>query len=512
MKSELKNTSRYCRYFLLAAEKLAVLFFLYLLYTAFINPYIPWDSWGYHLPSASFLWNIGGGKEGFIPTPFVQNIYAGYPLFGEWLQGALWVLFDDVRATSLINPLALILFCVSARVWLGVRISCLLLAALAFPLIAIHVTSTYKDLYVGALIATSVVAAARIYQTIKEDSLRLFSKRNFTAWVLFCCLAAAASNSKVQAWVILIPYIGFFGLILIRITTQNKHRLLIASIMSVQMLACSYTQIINFAKYSHPFYPYIMHSRLHLQMSANAGEPSSGATSHTGLPVYAGNSFFSGPVYFLTSLSEIDHILRNVALKFSLDMYSGNPYDQIRTGGLWGLYVIFHVGLLFALSCLSPLNRTLNPAHRFVFFSFGVVTLAVLLMPRSNDLRYVLVWPLLLALCTGIYSSLLPDSKQLLLHAVLLLFLVVGQTLISDRTLFPKGSVPGSPEEWRAEGSQAIISRLHDGTTTCLETDEMGMLLWFRYSAAVIGGTHTINTPKDFSLKCDPAAPNRWNF
>lgn len=491
-------------------DSIAALLLVWIFYSAYINPYIPWDSWSYHLPIASYLWNIGGGEDGFIPTLFVQNIYAGYPLLGEWLQGFLWFVFNDIRATALINPLALAALCIVCKAWLNINFSYLLFALLAFPLISIHAVSTYKDLYVGCTVGIALAAAAHIYGSTKKEAAFVFACQSAIPWVVFIISAIIAANSKLHAWFFLVPYIFFLAFALSRRIQKNNQNLLrLASISVALVVLCSYTQINNWVKHSQPFYPYKIISPFHVQMTSAAGEPASGASSRTGMPVYAGDSFIYNPVYFLNSVFETDHIYRDMPLRISVDMFSGNPADQVRSGGLWSVYVTLQLSLLCFL-LFHAANRHSESDKSFLIISFLLVTFIVMLTPRSNDLRYVFFWPISLVLCTGACLRSLPQKQQLLAACLVIGLFAVGQTLIKDRPLFSQGRTPSSSQEWRSTASPEIVGKLNDNTATCLEVAEVHMHLWFRYSAAVIGGTHRILSPKDFNLTCDNSAPNTW--
>jgi len=493
----------------------AILLGLYVFYTAFVNPLIPYDSWAYHLPFASFLWNIGDGRNGFIPTYYIQCVYEGFPLFGEWLQGALWKLFDDVRATSLINPIAFALFCLLAGRWLGVRVFWLICGALAFPLFGIHVISMYKDAYVGSLLAIVVLATVRIYGVLLEDKSSIFSPNTRLPWGILCAAAIAVANSKMQAWAILLPFLTFVVITFDNVMQDQKARFYLAVYGAVLVLLCSYNEIANTFRFGNPLFPLMV--SLH-PFSVHYIYPALGVVASPGFssttvttPDYAGHSLLSQPVYFFFSVTEIDWAIRHIAPHYSGDMYIGTQnVRQMRTGGLWGLYACFHLTLL---ALLLSAYRKIGPTHRFFLRCFGVMTLIVMLMPRSHELRYVLVWPLLLTVATGIYFVYVSGRVQIVLALMLVLFLGIGQNFLpAERNLFSAGKGPASAKEWRDTGDRKILAKLHDDTATCLEAEETHWNMWFRYAPAIIGGHHTIVAPYDYNKHCDSKALNRWMF
>src|SRR5258708_9903679 len=57
---------------------------------ALIRPVISYDSWWYHLPFSSYLWNIGGGMDSFVLDRTSYYRWLGFPKFWEWTQGLFW--------------------------------------------------------------------------------------------------------------------------------------------------------------------------------------------------------------------------------------------------------------------------------------------------------------------------------------------------------------------------------------------------------------------------------------
>lgn len=478
-------------------DLLALLLLAYVFYSAFTRIYIPWDSWTYHLPFASYLWGIGGGKNSYATLTYFESIYAGYPLLGEWLQGLLWVVFDDIRATSLINPLALSGFCVAATLWLRTPFFWVIVASLTFPLVAIHSVSTYKDLLVAALVATSMIAAAKIYKEIIKNPEHFLCARSAYAWAIFIGTSLLAANAKVQAWFFVLPHCVLFVFLSIRKISVRKKRAILLTVISVLVIASSYNQIKNYMAFDNPLYPIVLHRDGELGIDSASGSP--GYSSNAGTPSYAGTSVFSQPIYFLASLTEIDYTIRHDALRYVIDMFSGT--SEVRSGGLWGIYVIFLCALL-ALFIQKKAFPEHGTERSYVLICFALTTFLCLLMPQSNQLRYVIVWPLMLVVCTGFLVSDMSQKQRALLYCFLTLCFLTSQSLISDRPLFGGWRAPISQQEWRDSGNPAIISRLRDGQKTCLEVAEVQTHLWFRYSAAVIGGTHVIQSPPDFDKTC----------
>jgi hypothetical protein len=82
--------------------------------SAVARPLFYWDSWAYHLPFSALLWNIGDARRAFVLSEEMRWRYEGFPLLAEFLQGALWKLTGSIKATTLVNALALAGFVLAA--------------------------------------------------------------------------------------------------------------------------------------------------------------------------------------------------------------------------------------------------------------------------------------------------------------------------------------------------------------------------------------------------------------
>ncbi|HXE89001.1 MAG TPA: hypothetical protein VN524_19610, partial [Hyphomicrobiaceae bacterium] len=107
------------------------------------RPFIPFDSWYYHLPFSAHLWNIGNARETLLFSPGIQELYAGFPLVAELLQGGLWWLSGTISAATLLNSLGLALFIFVAARATKADLPVLTFGILSVPLVVIHSVSTY---------------------------------------------------------------------------------------------------------------------------------------------------------------------------------------------------------------------------------------------------------------------------------------------------------------------------------------------------------------------------------
>jgi hypothetical protein len=155
------------------------------------RPSIPFDSWYYHLPFSAHLWNIGNARETLLFSPGIQELYAGFPLLAELLQGGLWWLSGTIAAATLLNSLGLALFIFAAVRVTKADFPILTLGILSVPLVVIHSVSTYIDLFSALLICLQVLAASLIVDKSHPIGARL--RRFADPAVLYVAAAAAAT-------------------------------------------------------------------------------------------------------------------------------------------------------------------------------------------------------------------------------------------------------------------------------------------------------------------------------
>jgi hypothetical protein len=158
------------------------------------RPYIPFDSWMYHLPFSALLWNIGDARETFVLSSKFAELYAGYPLLAELVQGGLWWASGTLATVPLLNSLALVLFICAATRATTTSLPVLTFAILSVPLVAIHSVSTYIDLFAGVLICFQILAGSLLVDRPSPASARQGGFA-FPA-ALYIVATAAAGNTK----------------------------------------------------------------------------------------------------------------------------------------------------------------------------------------------------------------------------------------------------------------------------------------------------------------------------
>jgi hypothetical protein len=374
---------------------LACLLLLGVVVLSFTRPLIPWDSWAYHFPFSAQLLNINQYAQSFGLEKSLQVRYEGFPLIAEFLQGILWKFTGSLSSTALLNSISLCLFVWCAHRFGKANLTILVFGILSIPMIAIHATSTYIDLFFGIGVAFQYLFAIIIYKEIE----RIDSVAPLKIWG-WCYVISAFVLGNTKMWgpilSLAISAFLFIAIVFNQKIRVNKNilRNTIFVLAIASVLSCS-TLIKNALVHSNPIYPIAFKVPiLNLQLSGPEIE-------YKNTPGYAEQyGVLSRPFYFLTSITEYDWAIRGVTPYYNVDMGSFEKpknYAAARTGGWWGLNIVISISLLAAL-CLLP-KATKSNRHPISFFPltlFIFITGITSFMPQSHELRYFLYWPIVL--------------------------------------------------------------------------------------------------------------------
>ena len=119
-----------------------------------------WDTFAYHLPFAAL--------RGGLSIPYDMNdryrpLYDGFPPLPDLAQGLLWKLTGSVNATGVVNYLAFVTFLGYCHVALRARFWLVGLISLTAPMVLIHTTVSYVDLFGNSLLAIGVASCLYLY-------------------------------------------------------------------------------------------------------------------------------------------------------------------------------------------------------------------------------------------------------------------------------------------------------------------------------------------------------------
>jgi hypothetical protein len=448
---------------------------------AWTRPLLPFDCWSYHLPFAARLHGIGG--ETFLLAPRIREIFDGYPLAAHWLQGALWKLTGSLRAVASVNSLALVGLVGYATATLRLPAATLAFGFLALPIVAIHATSGYVDLFVGAVLAIQAVAALRCLELAGREEPPRPRALALHAGV-FAAAATLAGNSKYTALGVALIVCGFVALVALAGGVRRPARLGLVALALGAALAAAATPIRNTLRHSSPVYP----------LSTTFVVESLAAPQTRFRKVYTRRlGPLQRPAEFALSATEIDWPIRGVEPLYNIDSNTGDRskrYYQARTGGLWGAYILGLLALVVAAAVRRRRRRDGSRRERLWLALFGVVTVGISFAPVSYMLRYWLVWPLMLVIAAAFATAQARRPRLLLSGALAVAFLVSYFALPTHADFAPLPYHRYDPPAMRAWLVPELAAAVESGESFCLDAEHWPRQ--FRYAAAVVGGRHVV--------------------
>lgn len=339
-----------------------------------------WDALAYHLPFAIL--------RGRLAVPYEMNetlrlFYEGFPPLPHIVQGTLWRLSGSVNGALLANYLALLTFLVYCRLVLRAGFWMVALISLTAPLVVIHATHAYVDLFGNALLAIGLASCLHLY---------LFPDRRPTAAMMGGLAGlVGAAWSKYQ----LVPLVGMAFCLLGVISLRVSHpvelsRKRAATMLLIGAIAAGTPYISNFVMYGNPFWPVrvpIIGDLLPYTSDAIA----SGISGQRPPQM----KDYGQLRLFLHSLFEINHPVHyDYRPRWLVDQSAG--WLAFRMGGFWGAGAMTY--LLSTIGMLVLFDRKKGGIVGLCLVGF-LVFLAYL--PQSNELRYYMFVPLCWAAAIG---------------------------------------------------------------------------------------------------------------
>jgi len=358
---------------------------------ALIRPLIPYDSWWYHLPFSSYLFDIGGGPASFRFDSLVTERWLGFPKAWEWVGGFAWAVSGSLHAVIIPQ----IILCFAYFYYLSramvVPIAWLILGFFASPMLLIHFEAIYGDLPAALCIALG------FFLLLEVATYARIPDRPFP-WIRAACAVVAlglAGNIKYQAFlagmcvtaIVAVLCLGASG------TPRRSRAFLLIVLMSANALA-STTILMNYVRYGNPFYPLSV-SLFGRSLFTGPESPELGATYPTYLLAGSHEVSFPEPVNFILSATELDWTMRGVAPWYNIDSVTGwtpRRGAPSRTGGWGGVLVLLSASLLTLQAC--RLRRETDRHQRLLVIAALSLVVLTACMPRSHELRYWLYLPL----------------------------------------------------------------------------------------------------------------------
>jgi hypothetical protein len=412
-----------------------------------------WDGLTYHLPFAAL-------RAG-IPIPYeisdqVKGFLEGFPPLPELTQGILWSLTGSINAAGLANYLAFLLFITYCHIVLRAPFYLVALISLTAPLVLIHATVLYVDLFGNALLAIGMSSCFYLY---------LFPEKAGRAVIVggLACLTAAAW-SKYQ----LVPVAGL-GFCLFAILAWRGRgpigvsRRQLATLLVLAVSVASIPYVKNLAAYGNPFWP------VQIPVVGDLFPYAPGATIAAGQRPYPLRDLGQFPL-FIRSLFEIDVPTSYAnAPRWSIDQWGPGPDGLgFRMGGYWVIgvvtYLVSTISMLFLLGRKRILER-----RRAVVAGVAIiaVTSFVGVLPQSHELRYYMFIPLTLA---AMFGMLFPYMRTAVPRVALLLPIVVLGLffeMVSENVTYYKIEDVGYLRVAQDWGAAALWPELQRGQTYC---------------------------------------------
>ncbi len=370
----------------------ATFLLLVLIALAIVRPIIGYDSWWYHLPFSSFIWDIAGGQSNFRLDPMAKDRWLGFPKLYEWIQGLFWWATGSIN--SIVMPhilLSLMYFYGASRIF-RIPAAYIILAFFACPMLLLHFEGTYLDLPVAIGIALGYLLLSDLLADARTVGSWSVWRRACAAIALF----ALAGNSKYQG---LIACIGASAILVAESFVLRpllpSRRVALIGVLAAANLAASASAIGNLIHFNQPFYP--LEVRIAgTTLSDGPEDPELGAEHPEYLLRGSAPIALPEPINFILSATELDWTMRGVAPWYNYDSVTGDTPRRgppSRTGGWGGLFVLVNVWLL----CVQVfrLRRQADPRQRLMVINTVLIVVMVACLPRAHDLRYWLFLPLI---------------------------------------------------------------------------------------------------------------------
>ncbi len=330
---------------------------------------LAWDVWFYHLPFAARIAGIVPADQ-FAYDSLNQARFEGFPLFAEALQGLLWRITGRPECANLVAFASVPLFAWFCKRVLDVPMHLTVLGLLAVPLVQTHATSCYVDLPGNAAAAALVLLAVHAWAEEPWVPTRRIV-------VLALALGFVAAQTKALLHPVVLLALGAMGLRLVRVK-QGRLALLMGLALPVVFL----TPLKNLVLHHNPYYPVAFDVLGHRLPGPD--EPYSSS------PVWLEHA--PRPVRFACSVLEIGLRPLTDTRRWSVDQWTPVDAPGFRMGGFFGAYVVALLGFLVWRAVKGWKERTV----RAVVLGFVALTAVVSVLPQSHELRYYMVWMLVL--------------------------------------------------------------------------------------------------------------------
>lgn len=388
----------------------------------------------YHLPHALALTKQ---SSYILGTPY-KEIVDGYPPLAHWVQGILYALSGVVSFANAHNFMLFIFTSWVLKVrlkWSKSQCGVWLLACLSIPLISLHLSSGYIDLWVGCLVGMSFMF------------LYLFWSEKDGKDLAYCSAAAiCACFSKMQAWP-LIVFVGLSSFVAVvsnwkSLKPQNRNFAVLTLLVAI--IGVTAWPLKNLFQHGSPFFPYPMPLGGKSELYALV-EKEQTALAFMQTPK---------PLRFWLSYFELTRFFNKDSFMWSVDAFQ--PYRGVninyRMGGFSWINSFFLTGTFVFLT----VKRKLNIAFVITFI---LALMFISNVSQSHEMRYWLFIPILLIFFMVNFWNQFSVEFKAIGTAVLLVSFFFTQVHV-----FPRSFSFGGVEKRASENVKKFWSENHTGS------------------------------------------------
>ncbi len=414
-----------------------------------VDPY--WDTLQYHWPYAARAAGMCDSRC-FVMFGELEERYRGFPMLYHWAFGWLWRLFGTPAAGHALTIAAVMALCVYLRRRFAVPLAWSWLAFLAIPLVQIHLSASYADLFANALLTVGILVLVSILRTrLPPTTVEL---------AIALTALGLTAGTKLQ----LIPVAALVWLAIVVAAVRMRRRidgrtpwgyvLVTALVGSIAILPQAAANVWHF---HNPFYPIAF-------KIAGMVVPGPETVTQIQQMTSVGTSWKHSPGWlrWVASVLEFD-AFRGRPVPWAVDqgwVTQDNP--SFRMGGYFVAYVLGLVILLMA----RVRERPLRP----LFFVMATVTGICALLPNSHELRYYQFWMLTLVSLVLILafspSAASPSQPRSLRDARVLIAVALASVVSMTGAIYL--TTGGSRIGTLVAPTNAVVDALPADTTLCV--------------------------------------------
>jgi hypothetical protein len=409
-----------------------------------------YDSFFYHLPFAALR---GGLSLPYDMNDTVRGQFDAFPPLPELVQGLLWRITGSVNATGVINFIAFAAFLVYAHKVFRAPFWLVGLISLTAPLVLIHTSVDYVDLFGNAFLAIGVSSIMFAY---------LFPERRSRAVVIggLAGLTLAAWTKYTLVPIVIVAFVVLAVMVIRSAAAVRFSRRQAAAVILVFAILASAPYVKNLAVYGNPFWPLRVPFVGSLfpydvdPLAAQEGQPFGRPPQLKDAPQLQ---------VFVESLFETRNPLRYADRpRWILDQFQWSPATAHRMGGFWGIgtaiFLALTAGMLIA--CRRRAGIIASLAGLALLGFVGV-------LPQSNELRYFMFIPLTWAAGIGMLFPPLQIRFPRVAAGILVLVLVLFGYIVSENWQYYQLAALDNRAAAKVWGADKFWPLLEPGKTYC---------------------------------------------